>query len=240
MRPSRPSIVSKESAAAARKPATSASAPVTVTPAGEAGRTLILDTAARLFRDKGYAATSLRDIAGACGMKAGSLYYHFDSKDAIITEVLRIGVAHVFDAIRSAVDALGPDAEPRVVLETAITAHLRALLQSEDYTSANIRIFGQVPPEVRAEHLPLRQSYEKYWTDLLKRCALQGAFRPGCDLHFARLFLLGAMNSALEWFQPNRASVDEISAELTAVFFDGLAVRESIVPPRAKSRRRAG
>src|ERR1035437_495482 len=63
-------------------------------------RQAILDTAARLFRQQGYAAASLRAIADACDMKAGSLYYHFESKDQIVSEVLDIGVQRAFDAVR--------------------------------------------------------------------------------------------------------------------------------------------
>lgn len=207
-------------------------------PGATAGRTLILDTAARLFRHKGYAATSLRDIASACGMKAGSLYYHFESKDAIITEVLRIGVAHVFDAIRGAVDKLDEDATARQRIETAVRAHLLALLESEDYTSANIRIFGQVPAAVKAAHLPLRQRYEEYWTELLNQCARAGAFRPDRDLHFARLFLIGAMNSTLEWFDPARAPVESIAAELTEVFMNGL-MRDAPTKPKRSAAKKA-
>ena len=71
---------------------------------------MILETAARLFRHEGYAATSLRAIAAACDMKAGSLYYHFESKDQIVSEVLDIGVQRVFDAVKLALEELAPDA----------------------------------------------------------------------------------------------------------------------------------
>jgi AcrR family transcriptional regulator len=58
-------------------------------------RAQILAAAARLFREQGYAATTLRQIAAAAGIQAGSIYYHFASKDDILIEVLDAGIAAV-------------------------------------------------------------------------------------------------------------------------------------------------
>lgn len=192
-----------------------------------ASRDLILDTAARLFRADGYAATSLRDIADACGMKAGSLYYHFVSKDAIVGEVLRIGVERVAGHVRDAVDALPADADARTLLHTAVRAHLSALLELQDYTSANVRIVGQVPADVRETHIATRDAYEKFWSQLLKRCAKRGGFDGARDLKLARLFLIGALNGSLEWFRGGPVGVDRIADELSTLFLDGLAERSA-------------
>ena len=199
----------------------SSAAPGTDLPA--AGRQLILDTAARLFRQEGYAATSVRDIAGECGMQAGSLYYHFPSKDEIIAEVLRIGVERVADHVQASVAALPPNVDARTLLHTAVRAHLSALLELHDYTSANVRIFGQVPAGVRDRHIATRDAYERFWTALLRRCARLGGWDPRRDLRLARLFLIGALNGSLEWFDDGRSSVDRLTRELTDLMLDGLA-----------------
>jgi len=199
------------------------------------GRQLILDTAARLFREEGYAATSLRDIAGECGMKAASLYYHFASKDEIISEVLRIGVERVAEEVRRAVMSLRPDADVRTLLYTAIRAHYAGLLELHDYTSANVRIFGQVPPSVRTLHIATRDSYERYWTQLLQRCARIGGFEPRRNLRLTRLFLINALNGSLEWYQPKVASIESLAQELTDLFLDGLRARPD---PAAASKPR--
>ena len=194
-----------------------------------AGRQLILDTAARLLRQEGYAATSLRDIAGECGMKAGSLYYHFSSKDEIIGEVLRIGVERVSAEVRNAVAALPADADARTLLHTAVRAHLSALLELHDYTSANVRIFGQVPAQVREAHIATRDAYEKFWATLLRRCARAGDWNPDRNLALTRLFLINALNGSLEWFTHGRASVEQLAHELTELVLDGLNPRAPAV-----------
>jgi AcrR family transcriptional regulator len=192
--------------------------------AGE-GRRLILDTAARLFRQEGYAAISLRDIAGECGMKAGSLYYHFACKDEIVSEVLRIGVERVFEEVRRTVMALPPDADARTLLHTAVRAHLSALLELQDYTSANVRIFGQVPSNVREAHIATRDAYERFWAAVFERCAKLGGFDPERDLHLTRLFLINALNGCLEWYRAGPASLEALAHELTELFLDGLNAR---------------
>lgn len=222
------------------RPAAAAAAP----PARESRR-MILDTAARLFRERGYAATSMRDIAGACGIKAGSLYYHFAAKDDIVGEVLQAGVQKTFDQVREATAALPEDAPAAVVLRTAVRAHLHAMFRMSDYTIANLRIFGQVPPSLRAAHATLRDAYERYWAGLLRRCARRGDLDPERDLRLARLFLIGAMNGTLDWYRSGRLSIEAVADELAALFLEGLAPRgtgavEHRQPARAPATRRRG
>lgn len=198
------------------------SAAASTTPAPNDSRKLILDTAARLFRADGYAAVSLRTLAARCGMKAGSLYYHFASKDEIVAEVLRIGVERVYTELTREMHACPPDAPPEEVLKVAVRAHLRALLELQDYTSANIRIFGQLPAHVRKGHVSLRDEYEQKWVELLTTRFSRPTPHDRERLRLVRLFLIGAMNGTLEWFHPEQTSVDALAEQLTDVFLHGL------------------
>jgi len=186
------------------------------------GRRLILDAAARLFRNEGYASTSLRDIAAACGVTTGSIYHHFASKEEIVSEVLRIGVEWVAEEVRCAVMALNPASDARTILHAAVYAHLHGLLELQDYTSANVRIFGQVPPSIREKHIVTRNAYETYWHKLLLRCAAQGGFNPARNLRLTRLFLINALNGSLEWYKPGITSTRALAHELTELFLNGL------------------
>src|SRR5262249_55525242 len=66
-------------------------------------RDAILRSAAALFRQQEYSATTLRQIAGLAKTKAGSIYYHFDSKEEIVAEILERGLQHVVDSVKAAV-----------------------------------------------------------------------------------------------------------------------------------------
>ena len=208
---------------------------------GETGRTEantsrrhVLDCAARLFREHGYAAVSLRDIAAASGIKAGSLYYHFASKEEIVTEMLNIGVRTVFGEVRRSVEALG-DAPGAGRIETAIRAHLRSIFEIDDYNGASIRIFGQVPPRVRDATLGERDAYERYWVELLEREVPKGALRPDIDRTLLRLFLFGAMNWALEWYKPSgKYGVEELARQLSEIILRGAGRAPEPASPRGR------
>lgn len=190
------------------------------------GRDGILNVAARLFREQGYGAVSLRRIAEAAGIKAGSIYYHFGSKDEIVVAILDEGIWAVHDRMRRAIsDVSGGDAA--TVLRAAIRAHLRALLDVSDYSSANVRIFGQVPQSVRDANLPARRAYEAEWDGLLSRLKADGALREVVDVRRIRLMLIGALNATLEWFDPERGSAEALASAYADVFLNGVLTKRS-------------
>lgn len=188
----------------------------------EATRQRILDAAARVFVNKGYVATRLTDIAKAADMRAGSLYYHFESKEQIFEEVVDLGMRLVVESARDAVDALGPKASHRERVAAALEAHLRALLQQSDYTSANIRNFGQIPEELQQRHMARREDYGDYWRDLLQAARKAGEVRADADLSLVRMLVLGALNWSVEWYDPDKKPVEAIAAELHQMLFDGI------------------
>ncbi len=206
-------------------------------PEAKASRRQILDCAARLFREQGYAAVSLRDIAAASGMKAGSLYHHFVSKEEIVAEMLNIGVQTVFGEVRRAIEAAG-DVPAAHLIETAVRAHLRSIFEFGDYTGASIRIFGHVPARVRDATIGERDAYERYWVALLARGARLGDLRGDIDLTLLRLFLFGAMNWALEWYKPGRLDLDGIARQLGEIILHGAAPVRA--PPANRRVRRTG
>ena len=190
------------------------------------GREGVLDVAAQLFREQGYGSVSLRKIAEAAGIKAGSLYYHFGSKDEIVAAVLDVGIQVVHDSMRQAVSALPEGTGAEASLHAAIGAHLRALLDVSDYTSANVRIFGQVPQSVRDANLPTRRAYEAEWDALLSRLQQEGALKSDVDIRHLRLMLIGALNATLDWFDPARGSAEALSRTYADVFLNGILERQ--------------
>lgn len=189
---------------------------------GDSGRERILDESAALFLRRGYDATSLRDIAGAVGMKAGSLYYHFASKDDLLVAILRRGMDVMdiaFDEAQAASDAL--DGQARI--RAHVRAHLSALFEYGPYTATHVTTFHTAPPTVRQLVVPIRDAYEARWTALLTELQEQGDLRPGTDIGLARLILFGAMNASVEWFDPARGSLDDFAEAITAQFWSGVS-----------------
>lgn len=192
----------------------------------DGGRERILAAAARLFREHGYAAVSLRAIAGEAGMQGGSLYHHFRGKEDIVGAVLDLGIQRVHAAVEAALAGLPTDAGIRESMHAAVTTHLEALLSHSDYTSANVRIFGQVPPAVQEGNKAVRRAYEKLWADLLDRAADHGTLRPDLDLRLVRRALIGALNATLEWFDRESMDPRHLAAAYADLFLNGI-VEES-------------
>ncbi len=179
-------------------------------------RRQILNAAALLLRHRGYEATTTRAIASAVGIKGGSIYHHFPSKDAIVGEVVNEGVRVVYDAVVNALAALPADGGPRLRLETAIKAHLLSSLEHSDYTSASIRTFAFLPDAVRRECRAERRRYEDLWRGLVNELYGAGLTDPSASQDSLRLLLLGALNWAGEWYRTGRMDIDEISRDFAA------------------------
>jgi AcrR family transcriptional regulator len=182
----------------------------------------ILNAAAENFRRRGYAATTLRDIAAAVGMQAGSLYYHFDSKEQILEEVLNLGIGAVFDAVKQEMERLPRSTPWRQRIERAIETHLAALFEHGNFTSAFTRTIGQAPARPRRNNQGIREAYEDYWKQMYEEAQKAGEIRAEVDLRILRLFLFGAMNWAIEWYRPEKGPLKAIAAGYAAMLFDGI------------------
>ena len=189
------------------------------TPATDTTRDRLLRTSASLFCQYGYAGVSMRKIAQCCDMKAGSLYYHFASKDQILVEVLNLGIEKVHAAVAA---ALRVDAPPADRLRRAIAGHLHALLEYSSFTSANVRIFRQVPAPVRDSTLDVRRGYEALWDGFLGDLKTGGHLRDDVDIGSFRLMLIGALNATLEWFDPELGDVSELADRYAEMLANGI------------------
>ncbi len=197
-------------------------APAADTPKAD-GRQRIVDEAAALFLEQGYAATTLRQLADVVGMKAGSLYYHFSSKDELLTEILQRGIEIMQQAFDTA-SAPGPKAAsgPKQI-EAHVRAHLAALFENGPYTATHVTTFRTAPPSVRTAIVPVRDAYEARWTALLDNLKTEKAIRADVDTGLARLILFGAMNSSIEWFDAERGNLDHFATQLTQQFWSGVS-----------------
>ncbi len=183
-------------------------------------RQRVLDAAAELFVRQGFASTSIRHIAAAAGLQAGSVYHHVESKDALLAEILDRGITVMDEAFdQAAVHAL--HADPHQRLRIHVRAHLGALFEHGPYTRAHVTAFFYAPADVQRAIVPVRDRYEQRWTDLLEELGLIGALRSDLDLGLCRLLLLGAMNSTVEWFDPERGNLDELTIVTAELAWNG-------------------
>lgn len=189
---------------------------------GGDGRGRILDEAATLFVQRGFAETSMRDIASAAGMQAGSVYYHFASKNEILDAVLGRGIAIMVEAFRQAADA-SADAPARERLGRHVRAHLAALHENGPYTAAHVTTFRTAPDAVQSDVVPLRDAYEAMWTELLTELVASGDLAASTPVALTRLNLFASMNHSIEWFDNERGNLDELADVIAHQLWQGVA-----------------
>lgn len=193
----------------------------------ESSKERVLDAAAKLFHDSGYAAATMRDVAEIAEMKAGSLYYHYKSKQSLLEAVLEKSITELSQAVSPFLKC-GPSAlSYRDRVGQAIHAHLEATMQLGNYAAASRRLLAEVPPSVRARHERARQRLGAKWRKLLEEARAAGEIRGDLNLSLVRLFLVGAVNFANEWFDPGGSSLKEVAEALTELLFSGLAPRRA-------------
>lgn len=188
-------------------------------------RESILLASAGLFRQQGYTAATLREIAKAANVKAGSVYYHFGSKDEILDEVLDRGLRDIYFAVRHICEICSDNDDCRARFSAAVHEHLTQLLALSEFTSANIRIFSQLPPEKQALHQPLRRAYSKLWDGLLKELKSAGYLSDNTPIVPTRQYLLGALNWTVEWFDADKYSIDDLADRSARLLLDGVFVK---------------
>lgn len=173
-------------------------------------RARIVDAAAQVLSRNGYAASRLTAIAEVAELQGPTIYYHFKSLDDVIEEVMETGQRQAINAVAAALEALPTDAPALDRILAAVAAHLRAVLTTSQYASASIRNMDQLPEHMRARQLELRREYGATWREMFETAAANGQLNPTLDPHAARMFVIGALNWAPEWWEPGRGAIEDI------------------------------
>ncbi len=188
----------------------------------------LLRAAAHLFRQQGYDATSTRDIASAAGMRSGSPFYHFESKQALLAAVMEEGMQRALVLQRSALAGDASDSRGR--LRLLVRRHLDVLLGPQsDFVPVMLYEWRSLSDRQRQDILRLRQSYEAAWMPVLAQLHAQGALRG--DPGLVRLMIFGALNWTVQWYDPQRtATLDDLADTAMALFLAPSTVPDPILP----------
>jgi AcrR family transcriptional regulator len=169
----------------------------------------LLAISARLFARGGFEATSMRDIAGEAGMLAGSMYYHFSSKNELIAAVYEAGVAEIGAAVDRAVSQARI---PWTRLEGACVAHLESLLADRAHAAVMTADLSRLDPKLRRRLVVMRDGYERRFGELVSALPLPRSV----DRSLWRLQLLGALNWTPTWYRSGGKSPAVIARALVA------------------------
>jgi AcrR family transcriptional regulator len=166
-----------------------------------ARRRAIEDAASALFRERGYAATSVRDIARAVDIQGASLYAHVTSKQDVLWSIVDRTAARFEAAAEEARDAA---ADPRSRLATLVRGHLTVLLDDLERASVFIHEWRALEGERRTDIAARRDAYERQFREAIADGREAGVFSP-VDVAAAAAFILTALNGIVVWYRTDGA-----------------------------------
>ncbi len=179
----------------------------------------IFNAAATLFRQKGYAATSMQDIAEKMDMKAASLYNHIDSKQELLRTIL-MDVANDFIEGMAAIKSSALPSNEK--LKELISLHVRLTIANPDNMALLIGDWTHLDETHKKNYLSLRDNYENDFRKILKQCMKEGYLKK-VDLEIALFSILSTLRWTYSWYskQKNRSQLD-LEADLYKCLIEGL------------------
>ena len=177
--------------------------------------------AGELFAQKGYRATTVREIADAAGILSGSLYHHFDSKESIGDEILSSFLNEVLADYRAAVATAG---SPRAVLEQIVRSTSRTLSRHRAALAMLQNDWSYFAGHPRFAYLPkaLRE-IEQIWITQLELGKESGAFRADLDARLTYRLLRDVLWIPAQWRRTGGFTTEQVVDGFLRLLFDGIS-----------------
>jgi len=184
---------------------------------------LILIESAKLFRHKGYSATSMDEIAAAVGLSKAGLFHYFASKEEILYKITKpamiIGVDMLSEIAQS-------DITPKEKLRKALHDQLELI---DQYFPRHFMLSGQdlncVSSKMRKEMFPLMSRYGKLWRDIIAEGISAGQFRADLNMKLTVSTIIGMLAWVVEWYEKDDAvTVAQIAEHHIALLGEGMYV----------------
>lgn len=189
---------------------------------GSDRRTELINIASELFADRGFLATTIRDIADAAGIQSGSLYHHFTSKESMVEELLNDYWSKLLEGYRAVVET-----------ETDATAAARGLVRASvlllDECALALRVMLNDWTYL-SETFPFMEKSlaecQTIWLDVLTRGVESGALTSDVEPTILYRTVMSSVSGTARWFRPGgRVSVEELADEMATLFMNGIAAR---------------
>jgi AcrR family transcriptional regulator len=186
-------------------------------------RRQIEDVASALFSSRGYAATSMRDIARVLDLQGGSLYSHIPSKEAVLAAIVEEAAETFHAAVRPVAERRGPAAER---LREMIAAHLRVVTGARERAKVFLFEWTFLGEERRQAVRRSRAAYQGYFERVVAEGVAAGELETA-DARLAAVFILSAMNAVALWYRPDGAlGPDALAGHYADLFLTGLQAHE--------------
>lgn len=181
----------------------------------------ILESAARLYSEKTYQATGMRELAEAVGIEPASIYSHFSSKEDVLEEIANRCADDFQTTVEPIFERSAPASER---LREMIMAHIRVTLRNQSAAAIFDAEWRQLTEPRRSEYAKRRATYEKMFNDVLREGIEGGEFRQ-VGVRFATLTILSSLNFTYRWYREGGPlGPEEIGEQLATLLLNGLVV----------------
>ena len=184
----------------------------------------IILSAAQIFREKGFHATSMQDIADSVQLQKASLYHHISSKQEILLAVLDRALDVLIEDIEPIAESDMPSVEK---LKLAMARYIERVTSSADLAAVLLLEHRSLEPQLRARHIARRDRFEELWRGIVREGVERGEFRP-MDLSIVTFALLGVQNWLITWYRDGgRMSGLELADQFADIFLHGLSMNSN-------------
>jgi AcrR family transcriptional regulator len=185
----------------------------------------IEDVASTLFSERGYSATSVRDIARALDMQGGSLYAHIASKEDVLWNIVSRAAERFHAAVRPVANGTESATER---LRGMARAHVRVITDDIEHATVFLHEWRFLGPERRAAIARQRDAYEAYFRAVIAEGMCNGEFRRA-DPKMAGLGILSSLNGIAQWYRPDGPlAPDTIADAFADLFLHGLSAPQPV------------
>lgn len=179
----------------------------------------IEEKATKLFRQKGYAATSMRDLAQVLGIEAASLYSHIKSKEEILQKICFRMADEFFEGWKEVEQERGSQAAR---MEKAAIAYIKVITKDTDASAVFFNEWRHLSEPHLSKFLSMKDDYEGRFIKILKEGMDNGEFHKA-DEKFMMLTILSSLNWTHNWYKPTgNLSPEEIGKKLANLILNGL------------------
>ena len=185
----------------------------------------ILRTAARLFQQRGYDATSMNDVAAALRLSKGGLYHHFQSKDEILFEIMDHAMEITQERVLNPVRII---ADPEERLRALIRLHIEVVLSPRDREiTVMLHENHPLPPSLRKRINARKKDYvhflESLMAEVQNKARQSRSAKAKVSPRAAAFALLGMINWIYQWYKPEgNLQAQNLIPQFTDLIFGGI------------------
>ncbi|MFO7544825.1 MAG: TetR/AcrR family transcriptional regulator [Trueperaceae bacterium] len=192
-------------------------------------RAEIVAAAGSLFRDHGYHATSMRDLAKRLNLQGGSLYAHIGSKEELLWEIVDAAA----EAFMTAADTVDPTLPAPERLRGLVRGHLGVVVDELEHATVFFHEWTHLRPDLRQRIVERRDAYQDHFRRAVRDGVRDGSFAVD-DADLATLLVLSTLNWSYQWLDPGgRLDLDALTHAYATFLLRALGAKQAVGPPEA-------